>query len=59
MSSAGIGVGVGVDVCGQSGNRSRKELTEQVNLDARELGAFPLGKRRFGGWVEARWGNSE
>lgn len=38
---------------------SCKELTEQVNLDARELGAFPLGKRRFRGWVEARWGNSE
>lgn len=31
---------------------SYKELTEQINLDVKELGAFLLGKRRFRGGLK-------
>lgn len=31
---------------------SYKELTEQINLDVRELGAFLPGKRRFRGGLK-------
>lgn len=49
----------------RSGNHAIQG-TEQVNLDVRELGAFPLSKRRFGVgrlWHKsirlALWDNSE
>ena len=38
---------------------TNKELTEQVNLDVRALGAFPLHERTSRGRAEALWGSSE
>lgn len=53
--------GVGV-VCGRRAagleTMPYKELTEQVSLDVRELGAFPLGKDHLGEG-EALWGDGE